>query len=116
MATLFMAFVIAIVTWAGNVALAYVRALPYLLFGLTSCTHSPIALGVFSVSFLVVLVALLVISTQPVILKLLLFFYSASPFSRWAVTRDWQPRLVSWYKSRRAARVCVWIKDDDVRL
>lgn len=116
MATLFMAFVVAIVTCAGNVALAYVRALPYLLFGLTSRTHSPTTLGVFSASFLLVLVALLVISTQPVILRLALLFYSASPFSRWAVTRGWRPRLVSWYKSRRAARVCVWIKDDDVRL
>jgi len=116
MGTLFMAFVVAIVTWAGNVALAYVRAPPYLWFSLTSCTRSPIALGVFSISFLVVLLGLLVISAQPVILRLVLFFYSASPVSRWAMTRDWQPRLVSWYKSRRAARVCVWIKDDDVRL
>ena len=24
------------------------------------------------------------------------------------------PRVVSWYKSRRAALICVWIKDDDV--
>ena len=111
-----MAFVVAIMTWAGNVALAYVRALPYLWFWHASCTYSPIALGVFSVSFLVVLVGLLAISAQPVILRFVLFFYSASPFSRWAMTRGWQPRLVSWYKSRRAARVCVWIKDDDVRL
>jgi len=28
--------------------------------------------------------------------------------------RDWQRRFVSWYKSRRAARVCVWIKNDDI--
>jgi len=91
MAALFMGFVIAIVTWAGNVALAYVRALPYLWFWLTSCTHSPIALGVFSVSFLMVLVVLLMISAQPVVLRLVLFFYSASPFSRWTMTRDWQP-------------------------
>jgi hypothetical protein len=116
MATLSVAFVVAIVTWADNVALAYVRALPYPWFWHTSCTYNPIALGVFSVPFLVVLVRLLVISAQPVILTFVLFFYSTSPFSRWAMTRDWQPRLVSWYKSRRAARVCVWIKDDDVRL
>lgn len=78
--------------------------------------HSPIALGVFSASFLVVLAALLVISAQPTILKLVLFFYAASPFSRWAMTQGWQRRLILWYKSRRAARVCVWIKDDDVCL
>ena len=116
MATLSVAFMVAIVTWAGNVALAYLRGLPYLRFWHTSCTYNPIALGVFSVSFLVVLVGLLVISAQPVILRFVLSFYSASPFSRWAMTRDWQPRLVPWYTSRRAARICVWIKDDDVHL
>lgn len=63
-----------------------------------------------------VLASLLVISAQPTILRLVLFFYSASPLSRWAITRDWQRHLVSWYKSRRAARICVWIKDDDVCL
>lgn len=114
--TLFMAFVVAIVTWAGNVALAYVPSLRYLRSSLTRCLYSPTALGVFSVSYLAVLIALLVISAQPTILRLVLFFYSSSPFSRWAITRDLQPRLVSWYKTRRAARVCVWIKDDDVRL
>ncbi|KAH9970461.1 amino acid permease-domain-containing protein [Russula compacta] len=83
---------------------------------LTICMHSPIALGVFSASFLVILAALLVISAQPTILKLVLFFYSASPFSRWAMTQGWQRQLISWYKSRRAARVCVWIKDDDIHV
>jgi hypothetical protein len=89
--------------------------LPCFLFWLTHFTHSPVALGVFSASFLIVLAALLAISAQPTILQFGLFFYSASPLSRWARTRDWQPRLISWYKSRRAARVCVWIKNDDVR-
>jgi hypothetical protein len=111
-----MAFVVAIVTWAGNVALAYAQVFPCFRFWLTHSTHSPVALGVFSASFLIVLAALLAISAQPTILQLGLFFYSASPFSRWARTRDWRPRLISWYKSRRAARVCVWIKDDDVCL
>ncbi|KAI0296098.1 hypothetical protein B0F90DRAFT_1820116 [Multifurca ochricompacta] len=96
MLTVLMAFIVVIVTWAGNVALA------------------PIALGVFAASISVVLVTLFVISAQPTILRLLLFFYSATPFSRWAMSRGWQRRLVSWYKSRRAARVCVWIKDDDI--
>ena len=81
---------------------------------LTHQFHSPIALGVFCASFLVVLASLLVISAQSTILKLVLFFYSASPLSRWAITRGWKRHLVSWYKSRRAARVCVWIKNDDV--
>jgi hypothetical protein len=89
---------------------------PYLRSSLTSCMHSPVALGVFSASFFVVLASLLVISAQPTILRLVLFFYSASPLSRWAITRGWQRHLVSWYKSRRAARICVWIKDDDVCL
>lgn len=96
--TLLMAFVVVVVTWAGNVALA------------------PIALGVFAASFFVVLASLLVISTQPTILRFVIFFYSASPLSRWAVTRDWRRYLVSWYKSRRAARICVWIKDDDIHV
>ena len=81
---------------------------------LTSCIYSPIALGVFSASFFVVLASLLVISAQPTILRLVIFFYSASPLSRWAITRDYRRHLVSWYKSRRTARICVWIKDDDV--
>jgi len=92
-----MAFVVALVTWAGNVALV------------------PMALGVFCVSFLVVFVALLVISAQPAILRFVLFLlHSTSPFSRRAITRDWRRRFVSWYKARRAARVCVWIKNDDI--
>lgn len=114
MLTLFMAFIVVIATWVGNVVIAYVLVLPHLRFSLTSCVHSPIALGVFSASFAVVLVSLLVISAQPTILRLVLFFYSASPLSRWAISRGWQRHLVSWYKSRRAARICVWIKNDDV--
>ncbi|KAI0278600.1 amino acid permease-domain-containing protein [Russula aff. rugulosa BPL654] len=98
MLTLLMASVVVIMTWAGNVALA------------------PVALGVFAASFFVVLGSLLVISTQPTILRLVIFFYSASPLSRWAITRDWRRHLVSWYKSRRAARICVWIKDDDIHV
>ena len=74
------------------------------------------ALGVFAASFLVVLGVLLVIGAQPTILRLALFFCSASSFSKWAKTKGWQNRLVLLYKSRRAARICVWIKDDDVRL
>jgi hypothetical protein len=109
-----MAFVVVIVTWAGNIALAYVCAPRYLRDSLTSCMQSPVALGVFAASFFVVLASLFVISTQPTILRLVILFYSASSLSRWAVTRDWRRRLVSWYKSRRAARICVWIKDDDV--
>lgn len=112
--TLLMAFFVVIVTWAGNVALAYVCAFPYLRHSLTSCMQSPVALGVFAASFFVVLASLLVISTQPTILRHVIYFYSASPLSRWAITRDWRHHLVSWYKSRRAARICVWIKDDDV--
>ncbi|KAI0245718.1 amino acid permease-domain-containing protein [Lactifluus subvellereus] len=96
--TLLVAFVVVIVTWVGNVVLA------------------PIALGVFSVSFLVVFVALLAMTAQPSIMRLVLFSYSASPLSRWAITRGWQRRLILWYKSRRAARVCVWIKDDDIHV
>jgi hypothetical protein len=42
-----------------------------------------------SVSFLLVLVPLLAISAQPVILRLVLFFYSTSPFSRRTMTRGW---------------------------
>ena len=112
--TLLMAFVVVIVTWAGNVTLAYVHAFPFLRHSLINCIISPIALGVFAASFFVVLASLLVISTQPAILRLVIFFYSASPLSRLAITRDWGHHLVSWYKSRRAARICVWIKDDDV--
>lgn len=115
MLTLLMAFVVVIVTWAGNVALAYVCVFPYLRYSLISCMHSPIALGVFTASFVVVLASLLVISAQPTILRLVIFFYSASPLSRWAITRGWRRYLVSWYNSRRAARTCIWIKDDDVR-
>ena len=109
-----MAFVVIILTWAGNVALAYVCALLYLRHSLTSCMQSPVALGVFAASFFVVLASLLVISSQPTILRLVIFFYSASSLSRWAITRNWQRHLVSWYKRRRIARICVWIKDDDV--
>ncbi|KAI0265919.1 amino acid permease-domain-containing protein [Gloeopeniophorella convolvens] len=96
MFTLLMAFVVVIVTWAGNVAL------------------NPTALAVFAASFLCVLGALLAIGAQPSILRLALRFYAASPLASWAVTRGWQSRLVSWYQSRRAARTCVWIKDDDI--
>jgi hypothetical protein len=112
-----MAFVVALVTWAGNVALVYASARFHIpVPGSPTCMHSPMALGVFCVSFLVVFVALLVISAQPAILRFVLFLlHSTSPFSRRAMTRDWQRRFVSWYKSRRAARVCVWIKNDDVR-
>ncbi|KAH9959164.1 amino acid permease-domain-containing protein [Russula dissimulans] len=98
MSTLLIAFVVVIATWAGNVALA------------------PIALGVFAVSFLVILGVLLIIGAQPTILRFALLFYSAGPFSQWPTTRGWQNRLVLWYKSRRAARVCVWIKDDDIHV
>ncbi|KAI9449880.1 amino acid permease-domain-containing protein [Russula earlei] len=98
MFTLIMAFLVVIVTWAGNIVLA------------------PIALGVFSGFFLAVLATLLVIGAQPTFLRLFLFFCSAGPFSGWAMTAGWQRRLVMWYKSRRAARVCVWLKDDDIHV
>ena len=81
-----------------------------------ACIHSPISLGVFAASFAVVFIGLFVTSAQPTMLRLALQFYSVSPLVRWKVTREWQGRLVSWYKLRRAARVCVWIKNDDVRL
>jgi hypothetical protein len=94
--TLLMAFVVVIVTCAANVALVYVRAPSYLPHSLTSCIQSPVALGVFVASFFVVLASLLVISTQPAILRLVIFFYSASPLSRWTITRDWQRHLVTY--------------------
>lgn len=115
--TLLVAFVVVIVTWIGNVVLAYAGFLPFFAsgFGLPFVCYRPIALGVFSVSFVLVFVALLAMTARPSIMKLVLFSYSASPLSRWAMTRGWRRRLISWYKSHRAARVCVWIKDDDVR-
>jgi len=98
MFTLLMAFVVVIVTWAGNIALA------------------PVSLGVFSASFAVIFIALFATSAQPTILRLSLQFYSASPLVQWRLTRGWQGRLVSWYKAHRAARVCVWIKNDDIHV
>ena len=90
--------------------------LPTSHFAYPVCMHSPISLGVFSASFAVVFIALFATCAQPTILRLALQFYSVSPLVRWKLTREWQGRLVSWYKLRRAARVCVWIKNDDVRL
>ncbi|KAI9451769.1 amino acid permease-domain-containing protein [Lactarius psammicola] len=98
MFTLLMAFVVVIVTCTGNIALA------------------PISLGVFTASFAVVFIALFATSAQPTILRLALQFYMATPLFRWRLTRGWQRRLVSWYKARRAARVCVWIKNDDIHV
>lgn len=117
MFTLLMAFAVIIVTWAGNIALAYAGC-PLFTSHLAypACIHSPISLGVFAASFAVVFIGLFVTSAQPTILRLALQFYSVSPLVRWKVTREWQGRLVSWYKLRRAARICVWIKNDDVRL
>jgi hypothetical protein len=117
MFTLLMAFVVVIVTWAGNIALAYVECpLPASRLAYPLCMHRPTSLGVFSASFAVVFIALFATSAQPTILRLALQLYSISPFVRWRLTRGWQDRLVSWYKTRRAARVCVWLKNDDVRL
>lgn len=98
MFTLLMAFVVVIVTWAGNIALA------------------PISLGVFAASFAVVFIALFATSAQPTILRVALQLYSVSPLVRWRLTRGWQGLLVSSYKARRAARVCVWIKNDDIHV
>ncbi|KAN0137458.1 Amino acid permease domain containing protein [Lactarius tabidus] len=98
MFTLLMAFVVVIVTWAGNIALA------------------PVSLGVFAASFAVVFIALFATSAQPTILRLALQLYTASPFAQWRLTRGWQGPLVSWYKARRGARVCVWIKNDDIHV
>ena len=78
--------------------------------------HSPISLGVFTASFAAISIALFATSAQPTILRFALQLYSASPLVRWRLTRGWQGRLVLWYKARRAARVCVWIENDDVRL
>ncbi|KAH9057249.1 amino acid permease-domain-containing protein [Lactarius vividus] len=96
--TLLMAFAVVIVTCAGNIALA------------------PISLGVFAASFAVIFIALFATSAQPTILRLALQCYSSSPLLRWRLTRGWQRQLVSWYKARRAARVCVWIKNDDIHV
>ncbi|KAI9447452.1 amino acid permease-domain-containing protein [Lactarius indigo] len=96
--TLLMAFVVVIVTFTGNIALA------------------PISLGVFAASFAVVFIALFATSAQPTVLRLALQLYSTGPLLRWRLTRGWQRRLVSWYKARRAARVCVWIKNDDIHV
>jgi hypothetical protein len=112
-----MAFVVVIVTWAGNIALAYAeRPLLSSRKAYPLYMHSPVSLGVFAASFAVVFIALFATSAQPAILRLALQFYSVSPLVRWRLTRGWQGPLVSWYKARRGARVCVWIKNDDVRL
>ena len=101
----------------GRQHCTYVRGCLLLTFPLAYplCVHSPISLGVFAASFVVVFIALFATSAQPAILRLALRFYSARPLSRWGLTQGWRRRLVSWYKARRAARVCVWIKNDDVR-
>ena len=91
-------------------------SLAYLTSRLLLCINSPISLGVFAASFAVVFIGLFATSAQPTILRLALQLYSVSPLVRWRFTRGWQGSLVSWYKARRAARVCVWIKNDDVRL
>ena len=116
MFTLLMAFVVVIVTWAGNIALAYVEFLWPTSRLAQLFAHSPISLGVFAASFAVVFIGLFATSAQPTILRLALQLYSVSPLVRWRLTQGWQGSLVSWYKARRAARVCVWIKNDDVRL
>ncbi|KAI0047380.1 hypothetical protein FA95DRAFT_1559224 [Auriscalpium vulgare] len=90
------AFVVVITTLAGNIAL------------------QPSALAVFAASFAIVLSALVVLNAQPHILRLLLRTYSVSPLARLHATRGWQAALVGLYRRVRSARMCVWIKDDDI--
>ncbi|KAI0065724.1 hypothetical protein BV25DRAFT_1821391 [Artomyces pyxidatus] len=88
--TLVCAFIVVCTTWAGNIAL------------------DPSAIAIFAASFAIVLAVFFVLNGQLSILRLALRIYATSSIRR---GKDW---LLRRYRRTRDARVCVWIKDDDI--
>ncbi|KZV64688.1 hypothetical protein PENSPDRAFT_656347 [Peniophora sp. CONT] len=96
MPTVLCALVAMLAMWIGNVV------------------ANPLSLGLWAASFAVVFTALLLVTAQPSIVRLLLRLHGSSPLATYKWTSGWSERLVRWYRYSRSARVCVWIKDDNI--
>ncbi|VDB89935.1 unnamed protein product [Peniophora sp. CBMAI 1063] len=96
MPTVLCAFVAMLAMWIGNIV------------------ANPLSLGLWAASFAVVFSALLLVTAQPYIVRLLLRLHGSSPLATYEWTAGWAERLVKWYRRSRSARICVWIKDDNI--
>ena len=117
MPTVLCALITVLAMWIGNIVAKY--AISSDLSGTRvalTLLCSPVSLGLWAASFSVIFSALLLVTAQPAVVRLLLRLHGSSPLATYQWTAGWRSRLISWYRRSRNARVCVWIKDDNVTI
>ncbi|KAI0029916.1 amino acid permease-domain-containing protein [Vararia minispora EC-137] len=78
--------------------------------------RDPLSLALFAGPYVIVFTALLLAVRQPNVSRAVLGIYSASPLSRWRFTKSLTNLLARWHCRSRSARVCVWVKTDDIHI